>query len=434
VREKIMVEFTQEKVNVPDLMLGMYVARLDRSWIGTPFPIQGFQIKSHDEIRTLGNYCRYVYIDMVKSRVAAGTEKKRRPVRSGKREPRSLVNLKASESTYPRTKSIKQEIATASNLHHDVSVAVDSVMQQIAAGRPANIPATRKVANRMVDSIIRNPDASIWIARVKDKDSYTYGHCVRSSVWAITFGRHLGLRRERLESLAMGVLLSEVGYTSLPIEILTRKERLSGADLALMKTHVELGVEILKSIQGINEDVLWTVRTHHERFNGSGFPKGLRGNQVPLLGKIAGIVDYYDTVTTPRHDEETLSPAAAMARLHDMRDEEFQSELVEEFIQAIGIYPTGTLIELSTGEVGIITEQNLDRRLRPKIMLILDREKQPVRKATEIDLLSYTQDADGRPIDIQKSLPDGAYDIDLTHFRRNIVSRLLGLGHALFRQ
>jgi HD-GYP domain-containing protein (c-di-GMP phosphodiesterase class II) len=433
VREKIMVEFTQEKVNVQDLMLGMYVARLDRPWIGTPFPIQGFHIKSHDEIRTLGNYCRYVYIDIVKSKVAAGTEKKRKSVRSGKREPRTLVNLKVNESTYPRTRSIKQEISTASNLHHDVSVAIDRVMQQLAAGRPANIPATRKIANRMVDSIIRNPDASIWIARVKDKDSYTYGHCVRSSVWAITFGRHLGLRRERLESLAMGVLLSEVGYTSLPIEILTRKERLSGADLALMKTHVELGVEILKSIQGINEDVLWTVRTHHERFNGSGFPKGLRGNQVPLLGKIAGIVDYYDTVTTPRFDEETLSPAAAMARLHDMRDEEFQSELVEEFIQAIGIYPTGTLIELSSGEVGIITEQNLDRRLRPKIMLILDREKQPVKKATEIDLLSYTRDADGNPVDIQKSLPDGAYDIDLAHIRKNILSRLLGLGHALFR-
>jgi HD-GYP domain-containing protein (c-di-GMP phosphodiesterase class II) len=428
-----MVEFTQEKVNVTDLVLGMYVARLDRPWVGTPFPIQGFHIKSHDEIRTLGNYCSYVYIDVVKSRIAVDMEKKGKSARSGKRKARTFVNLKVNESSYPRTRSIKQEISTASNLHHDVAVAVDNVMNQIAEGRPANMPATRKVANRMVESIIRNPDASIWIARVKDKDSYTYGHCVRSSVWAITFGRHLGLRKERLENLAMGVLLSEVGYARLPTEIITRKERLSGEESEIMRTHVELGVEILKSIPGINEDVLWTVRTHHERFNGSGFPKGLRGNQIPLLGKIAGIVDFYDTVTTPRHDEETLSPATAMARLHDMRDEEFQTELVEEFIQAIGIYPTGTLIELSTGEVGIITEQNAERRLRPKIMLILDRDKQPFKKAAEIDLLTYTQDTDGNPVDIQKSLPDGAYDIDLAHFRRDIVSRLLGLGHALFR-
>lgn len=429
-----MVEFTQEKVNVPDLVLGMYVARLDRPWIGTPFPIQGFHVKTQDEIRTLGNYCRYVYIDVVKSRMAVNSGKKRKPVRGGKREPRSFVNLKVNESTYTRTRSIRQEIRTAGNLHHDVAAAVDEVMEQLASGRPANIPATRKIASRMVDSIIRNPDASIWIARVKDKDTYTYGHCVRSSVWAITFGRHLGLRKERLENLALGVLLSEVGYTRLPTDILVQQKTLGAEQIAVMKTHVDLGVEILKDIPGLNEDVLWTVRTHHERFNGSGFPKGLRGNQIPLLGKIAGIVDFYDTITTPRRHEETLAPAAAMARLHDMRDEEFQTELVEEFIQAIGIYPTGTLIELSTGEVGIITEQNAGRRLRPRIMLILDCNKQPVRKPSEIDLLSYTQDAGGQPVDILKSLPDGAYDIDLTQFRKNIVSRLFGLSNALFRQ
>lgn len=431
-----MVEFTQEKVNVPDLMLGMYVARLDRPWIGTPFPIQGFHIKSQDDIRTLGNYCRYVYIDVAKSKIAPEANRKRPSVvRSGTpREARTFINLKANEASYPRTRSIKQEISTAGSLHRDVAAAVESVMQQVATGRPANIPATRKVANRMVDSILRNPDASIWIARVRDKDTYTYSHCVRSSVWAISFGRHLGLRKERLENLAMGVLLSEVGYTRLPTEFLTRQEGLDTQETEAMKRHVEYGVEILKGVPGINEDILWTVRTHHERFNGSGYPKGLRGNQIPLLGKIAGIVDFYDSVTTPRYDEQALSPAAAMARLHDMRDEEFQTELVEEFIQAIGIYPTGTLIELSTGEVGIITEQNVDRRLRPKVMLILDRDKQPLQKTTEIDLLTHIRDAEDQPIDIQKSLPDGAYGIDLAESRKRLVSRLLGLGSALFRR
>lgn len=428
-----MVEFTQEKVSVQDLVPGMYVARLDRPWIGTPFPIQGFHIKGLDEIRALGGYCRYVYVDVLKSRVEATPAAKRKPPGPGRDEPRVRVNLRVNESSYPRTRGIRQEISTAGNLHRDMAAAVDSVMRQIASGRPANLPATRKVANRMVDSILRNPDASLWIARVRDKDTHTYGHCVRSSVWAITFGRHLGLRRERLENLAIGVLLSEVGYTRLPTEILTRKEALTAEEHEIMKKHVDYGVEILRGVREINEDILWTVRTHHERYNGSGFPKGLRGNQIPLLGKIAGIVDFYDTATAPRHDEETLSPVAAMARLHDMRDEEFQAELVEEFIQAIGIYPSGTLVELSTGEVGVITEQNPDRRLRPRIVLILDREKRPVKKVTEIDLLNYTQDADGQPVDIQKGLPDGAYGIDLTLFRRNLLSRLLGRGHSLFR-
>jgi HD-GYP domain-containing protein (c-di-GMP phosphodiesterase class II) len=430
-----MVEFTQDKVKVQDLAVGMYVARLDRPWIGTPFPIQGFHIKGLDDIRALGGYCRYVYVDTVKSRVVvAGNEfKKGGPGRSARQQPRAQVNLKVDESRYTKSRNIKQEVPAAGRLYREAGIAVAGVMRQIAADRPANLAATRKAIGRMVDSILRNPEASIWITRVCDQDAHTYSRCVRSSVWAITLGRHLGLRRERLENLALGVLLSEVGYTRLPTAILTKKGQLSDAESELMKKHVDHGMEILKGIPGINEDILWTVRTHHERFDGSGFPLGLRGNQIPLLGKIAGIVDFFDAVTMPRYDERALSPAEAMARLHNMRDAEFQSELVEEFIQAIGIYPAGTLIELSTGEVGIITEQNPDRRLRPRLLLILDRDKRALKKVHEIDLLSYTKDGDGKPVDIQKGLPDGAYDIDLNRFRGGLLSRLLGLGHALLR-
>jgi HD-GYP domain-containing protein (c-di-GMP phosphodiesterase class II) len=427
-----MVEFTQDKVKVQDLAVGMYVARLDRPWIGTPFPIQGFHIKSQDEIRALGGYCRYVYVDVIKSRVVvAGNEFKKGGGRPARREARAYVNLKVEESSYSKSRNVRQEAPAAGRLYRDVGLAVDGVMRQIATGRPASLPAARKAAGRLVDSILRNPDASIWITRVRDKDAHTYSRCVRSSVWAITLGRHLGLRRERLENLALGVLLSEVGYTRLPTEILTKNP--GGAEVDLMKRHVDYGMEILKGLPGINEDILWTVRTHHERYDGSGFPLGLRGNQIPLLGKIAGIVDFYDAMTMPRHDERALSPAEAMARLHNMRDTEFQSELVEEFIQAIGIYPAGTLIELSTGEVGIITEQNPDRRLRPRLLLILDRDKRPLQKVHEVDLLVYTKDAAGKPVDIQKGLPDGAYDIDLTRLRGGLLSRLLGRGHALLR-
>lgn len=428
-----MVEFTQEKVSVQDLVQGMYVARLDRPWVGTPFPIQGFHIRNYDEVRTLGNYCTYVYIDVAKSRFHAARDKTRNSAHHAPKEPRAYVDIKVNESSYPRTKNVKQEISTAGALYEDVSAAVTSVMKQVSSGRLASVRATHRVANKMVDSIIRNPDASIWIARIRDKDAYIYSRCVRSSVWAITFGRHLGLHKERLENLAMGMLLSEVGYTRLPVEFLRTKECLSGEEVEIMKTHVSHGMDILRNINGINEDILCTVRMHHERFNGSGFPKGLRGNQIPLLGKIAGIVDFYDSVTIPRQGAEAISPADTMAMLHNMRDKEFQAELVDEFIQAVGIYPTGTLVELTTGEVGIITEQNPGRRLRPKIMRILDRDKQQVKNLSEIDLLRQTNDDDGNPIDVQKSLPDGAYGIDPTRLHKNLISRLLGIGHALFR-
>jgi len=425
-----MAEFKQEKLDVKDLVVGMYVARLDRPWVGTPFPIQGFQIKSFEEIRTLGIYCRHVFVDSLKSKI--NVEKHLKSTQNnGSRQ--SFINLKVNEEKYEKTKTLSQEIRNAGSLHDDIAHAVDEVMNKLIAGKPVALPATRRIATKMVDSVVNNPDAFAWVARIRDKDNYTYSHSVRSSVWAITFGRHLGLARNKLENLAQGVLMSEVGKTKLPLDLLTKRERLTDEEYELLKKHVGYGVEILKSTKGINEDILNVVRTIHERHDGSGYPKGLRGDQIPLLGKVAGIVDFYDSVTCPRYDEKALSSADAMTKLHHLKNEDFQGELVEEFIQAIGIYPTGTLVELRTGEVGVIIEQNFERRLRPKIMLILDRAKQPLRKQVEIDLLTELETKKGEKLDISKSLPEGAYGIDLTAFRKNFISRMLGLGNTLFR-
>lgn len=285
----------------------------------------------------------------------------------------------------------------------------------------------------MVDSIIRNPDAAMWIARIRNQDAYLYGHCVRASIWAITLGRHLELSKERLEHLATGIMLSEVGYTLLPVELFGKTAGLTPAEYELVRQHVTHGVDILNGRDGINEDILSVVQTHHERFDGSGYPEGLRGSQIPLLGQIAGIVDVYDMLTNPRDAGDVLPPTVAMAKLHGMIDEAFQKELVEEFIRAIGVYPTGTLVELSTGEIGIITEQNAERRLRPKILILLDADLHPLATPREIDLMALTRDRQGNPVDILKSLPRGAHAIDLAQHRKGSLARLLGLGNELLR-
>ncbi len=420
-----MVEFTQEKVNVQNLVQGMFIARLDRPWIGTPFPIQGFQIRNYDEIRLLSTLCRYVYIDVIKSKVSL------RPTDRGL--PQKLARLKANEVSYTATRTLKQEIPTAGSLHDDVAQAIDQVMSNLADGKPVQLTSTRKLAKKIVDSIIRNPDAAMWIARIRNQDTYLYGHCVRASIWAITLGRHLELNKERLEHLATGLMMTEVGYTRLPRGLTDNIAELSSEENDLARQHVTHGVDILKNLSGINEEILSIVETHHERFNGSGYPRGLRGSQIPLLGQIAGIVDVYDMLTNPRDAGDALSPTVAMAKLHGMIDEAFQKELVEEFIRAIGIYPTGTLVELSTGEIGIITEQNAERRLRPRILILLDAEHHPLTTPREIDLMLLTGDRQGNPLDILKSLPQGAHGIDLTPHRKGSLARLLRIGNELLR-
>lgn len=443
-----LAEYTHEKLPVQDLAQGMYVSKLDRPWVGTPFPLQGFYIRNDEDINKLKQYCEFVTVDTLKSRVPvkgchAIPARRYHPADPGRttlaaRSKKTIAcsldkgRLVRNPKTYKRSRPLKQELNQASKLHLDISRAVDQVMDKLAAGRPVPLRTTRKIANRMVESISRNPDAFVWIARIRDKDEYTYSHCVRSSIWAITFGRHLGLEKDRLENLALGVLLSDIGKTEIPEALLIKDEILSDSEYEMLKKHVEYGVGILSSCKGINNEVITVVMTCHEKHNGTGYPRGLKSEQIPLLGRIAGIVDFYDAVTCPRNEEAALSPSEAMIKLHHIRGNEFQEELVDEFIQAIGIYPTGSLVELSSGEVGVITEQNEGRRLRPKILLILDSHKQPLKKQREIDLMKTLKDGKGEKLNITSCLPEGAYDIDLSAFRKNFIERFLGLGNALF--
>ena len=386
------MKYNQVKVNVRELVIGMYVARLDRPWVGTPFPIQGFHIRNIEEIDTLSHHCKYVFVDVERNNIPRGLGK-----RSLQSQLKSSASTKGASfakgsTTYKRTFPIRKEIQTATNLHNEVSVAVDHVMDSLRNGEPLNLVEIKNAANKMVESITRNPDALVWVCKIKDKDEHTYRHSVRASVWAIAYGRHLCLSKTDLQTLALGVLLSKVGKTKLPSELITDSSLLMADDIRLMRKYVEYGVEILNATPGISPEVISIVWGHNERHDGSGYPRRLCGDQIPMLAKIAGIVDYYETLTNPRPDKKALSSSQAMAKLHDLRGSLFQSEVVEEFIRAIGIYPTGTIVQLSSGEVGVITEQNPERRLRPVVTLVLDENKRPVRGKHIINLLKQTKD------------------------------------------
>ena len=268
----------------------------------------------------------------------------------------------------------------------------------------------------MVESIIRNPDAFAWLTRIKYKDNYTYNHSVSTSVWAVAFGRHLGLPKKDLESLAIGALLFDVGKIKLPEKLITNTQRYNQYEFKLVKQHVQHSIDIVKSIDGIDDDIIEMIQTHHERHNGSGYPLGLSGNKIPIFGKIAGIVDCYDAIISDRPFVSAMSPHNAVKKLYEWRDIDFQGELVEQFIQVVGIYPVGTLVELSDERVGVIVAQNRVWRLRPKVMLLLDENKDAYNEFDTIDLYKQVTDTENKPLDIVKSLEPGLYGIDPAQF------------------
>lgn len=434
----------QVKVDVNEVTVGMYVSGLDRPWTQTPFPLQGFYVRDLDEIKQLKSLCKHVYIDVVKGRPPVTTSLQSLPQESlrsrisARENAQTPANVKVAplriqRNQYPPVQPLRKEIKRARQLHQNVYHAVGEVLDYLGNNELHRVPIleTKRLASDMVDSVLRSPDAFTWLSRVQEKDEYTYSHAIRCSVWAILFGRHIGLPKRDLDVLAMGVLLKDVGKVKLDQGLLTQPTRSSEQERQY-ETFVELGVEILRKTPGVEPRVISVVKTHCERLNGSGFPLHLQGDKIPLLGKIAGIVTFYDNTTNPRGASQPIAPSKAVSKLYELRNSQFQEELVVEFIRAIGLYPTGTLVELSSGEVGVVVEQNFERRLKPKIMLVLDSVKSPMdpqlidlaeddkRKQAQIDSGKKTP-AEVEKIEIARDLEPGSFDVDIAAIRDKYI-------------
>lgn len=285
-------------------------------------------------------------------------------------------------------------------------------MADLQAGHSLDLPKLRDGVDAMVDSILRNPSAFTWLREIKRKDTYSYQHALGCAIWSASFGRHLGLEKAELQNLALGGLLCDVGKTRLPLELLARQGPLTDEEAELVHSHVQHSLEIVENTPGLPSGIVEMVATHHERHDGSGYPFGLKSNHIPIFGRIMGLVDSYDAMTCIRPYARSRSPHQAVTELYEQRGTLFQPELVEQFIQSCGIYPTGSLVELSTGQVGVVTEVHSLKRLRPRVMLLLDENKVPLARFHEIDLGEIEEDHQGQPLTVKCSLAPGVYGID----------------------
>jgi HD-GYP domain-containing protein (c-di-GMP phosphodiesterase class II) len=211
----------------------------------------------------------------------------------------------------------------------------------------------------------------------------------------------------------MGGMLLDIGKAKLPDALTLSDDKLSPSEYDTMKQHVAYGLAMVKLTPGVNADVLAMIEGHHERYDGTGYPKGLKGADIPVFARIAGLVDCYDAITSNRPWARAKSPYDAIRELNAMSGVKFQKEMVEQFVQALGMFPTGSLVELNTGEVGIVVEQNRIRRLRPKVMLVLNAEKQPLAKPRTLDLRKCPSDqTDEHAHWIVKGHETGAFGLD----------------------
>jgi len=400
------------KIFSADLETGMYVSSLDRPWLETPFSLQGFQLESEEDVLRLQEYCQYVYIDSAKS--VQDPAIIRRKVRNRPRKSTQQLFSNRALKKYKDGSGWGEEYPKAQAAVQVLSEGIDDIFGRLAGGGSLDMVRVKKSVEPMIDSISRNPDACIWLARMKQEDKYTYQHSLGASIWAVALGRQLGLPKSDLRSLAIGGLLFDVGKLGVETELLNTERPLTDDEFQQVRDHVKLGVDMIEGSGLMNQDVIDMITYHHERHDGSGYPKSIRGDDIPVFARIAAIVDCYDAITSHRSYARAIPPSTAIKMLYEWKDIDFQGELVEEFIQAVGIYPAGTLVELSSGEVAVVVAEYRTRRLRPQVMVLLDADKQALADIKTIDLRSRTTMADGKPLDITGSLEPDAYGIDMT--------------------
>jgi HD-GYP domain-containing protein (c-di-GMP phosphodiesterase class II) len=258
--------------------------------------------------------------------------------------------------------------------------------------------------------MIRNTDALLWMLKIQNNED-RYQQAMDSCTLGLAFGKFLGLHPTDISSLGLGMLLLDVGKYKVPSAILNKGGVLTSEEFAEVKKHVDYGVDMLRSIGGISHVVISMVQTHHERFNGSGYPDGLEEKQIPVFGRIAAIIDTYCAMSRKTPYREAIAQHQILQEMYKWRNKYYQTELVEQFVQCVGVYPTGSLVEMTTGEVAIVIAQNMRERLEPTICMLLDADKNPWPSKPVFDLSKNRTDANGVRRKILRALKSGAYGI-----------------------
>ncbi|MEM8501288.1 MAG: HD-GYP domain-containing protein [Pseudomonadota bacterium] len=397
-------------VSIParDLEFGMFVAELDRPWLETPFLVQGFIVSEPEQRKLLMELCNKVTIDTGKSQQGSAARKGRKI--SG-REAILRETPGKRLGIYKDTRSFDQEIVSATEMYESYESTVKSFYEDFRRNKAINVKDVNNTVDNLVESIVRNPDACMLLRQMRRKSDYLHDHAMGMSIWSAALARQLGLPPVDIKLIAFGALVADAGTVHISNDLLNKPAKLTESEFKYVQRHVDKSLEILSHSNGIDTQILEVVQNHHERFDGSGYPNGLTGTQIPIFARIVAIADCYDAVTSKRPYAQPLTPSEGVTLLYELRDKDFQSEMVEEFIQAIGIYPVGTMVELTSGEIGTVIAEYRRRRLRPKILLLLDAEKRPIKSRQYVNLLKTTHNSDGSPLDIVRALEPGAYGL-----------------------
>lgn len=363
----------------------MVIDKLDRSWLSTPFFCHKMTITSAKQIAQL----KACGVQTLTVRMEAEEIREEAPTPSTPEDTPVESTSEFADPVPPPTPTyvpFEEELPAAKQVYQAAKTIVQNAMHDVRLGRAINVDAVQTVITDMTESVFRNPDALPSLSRLKRFDEYTFYHSVNTALLAMSLGRSLGFDRSMIHLAGVGTLLHDIGKMKVPLELLNKPGRFEPHEMEIVKQHVLRGVEVLSSTTGLGDTYIQPALEHHERVNGDGYPHRRAHQDISQVGLITAIVDIYDAMTSDRVYHKGKPAHEVLQLLYRLSLEgHLDPTLVQRFIQVVGVYPVGSVVELNTGETGIVKRINHNAPLAPVVLFV---------KGAGNTLLSHPQEED----------------------------------------
>lgn len=378
-----------KRISTSELKVGMYVYDLNCDWMSHPFLRRRFLVSSEQEIQKIvESGIHEIYID-----TAMGLDVAHAPTdHEIRRELDSQMRALAEAPAAPARVESGEELKRARRVHSEANLIIHNILQDARLGKQVNLELVAPAVQSITDSILSNNGALLSLCRIKDKDNYTFQHSVSVGALMVSFCHALGMEREAILQAGIGGMLHDIGKMRVPDAILNKPGRLTEDEFTQIKCHVAESMHILSATPGISLVSVQVAGQHHERHDGSGYPAGLKGEEISEMGQMAAIVDVYDALTSDRCYHKGMAPTDALRKIFEWSKFHFNPKLVQAFLRTIGIYPIGTLVLLQSGRLGVVVEQNEKSLVAPKVRVFFSSKSNSYIPPEMVDL-SRSHDA-----------------------------------------
>lgn len=373
-----------KKVPIAELKPGMYVIDTQKGQRLAPpaFSVEGYILNSgeSERLRMLGY--QYAHVDEARFM-----------------EPAADASANTVETLFMLSVSLQEEIEKARRLHHQAVESARAMRLQVSKGiTQAAMQNIRNVLNEAIESLKRNENALLIMGKLRTADEYTFVHSVNVAMLSVVIGRRLKLSEAELMDVALAGFFHDIGKMLVPQDILNYPGKLSPEQYQIVKGHAELGCIFLDHCPQMSAVVGKGAIDHHERYDGSGYPAGKKGEAISLVGRILAVADVYDALSSRRCYKTALPPAKALAIIYASKDRDFSPGFVEAFIESMGVYPSGSLVRLSNNYLAVVVEQCANAPLKPKVVTLVDSFGDVIGKPKILDLLVHRNISIAEPL------------------------------------